>query len=55
MNIYSPCESINATANVFLGQTEAPLLVSKFLPKMTRSEIFSIMTGGFIKYYLYSA
>lgn len=39
-------ESLNATANIFLGQTEAPLLVRPFLPKMTRSEFFAVMVGG---------
>ncbi len=40
----SPTESINATANIFLGQTEAPLLIKPFLPNMTKSEIFAVMT-----------
>jgi nucleoside permease NupC len=40
----SPTESINATANIFLGQTEAPLLIKPFLPDMTKSEIFAVMT-----------
>lgn len=40
----SPTESMNATANIFLGQTEAPLLIKPFLPKMTKSEIFAVMT-----------
>ncbi|MGW1679740.1 NupC/NupG family nucleoside CNT transporter [Saccharopolyspora sp. NPDC002376] len=39
-------ESLNATANVFLGMTEAPLMVRPYLPKMTRSEFFAVMTGG---------
>ncbi|CAF0726574.1 unnamed protein product [Brachionus calyciflorus] len=43
----SPTESMNATANIFLGITEAPLLIKPFLEKMTRSEIFSVMTSGF--------
>jgi nucleoside permease NupC len=40
----APTESISATANIFLGQTEAPLLIKPFLPKMTVSELFAIMT-----------
>lgn len=39
-------ESLNATANIFLGMTEAPLMVRPYLPKMTRSEFFAVMTGG---------
>lgn len=39
-------ESLNATANIFLGQTEAPLLVRPYLPNMTRSEFFAVMVGG---------
>jgi len=40
-------ESMNAAANIFLGQTEAPLLIQPYLPKMTKSEINAVMTGGF--------
>ena len=40
-------ESLSAAGNIFLGQTEAPLLVKPFLPKMTKSELHAIMTGGF--------
>ena len=40
-------ESINATANIFIGQSEAPILIKPFLPKMTNSELFSVMVGGF--------
>ncbi|XP_023339611.1 sodium/nucleoside cotransporter 1 [Eurytemora carolleeae] len=40
-------ESTNAAANIFLGQTEAPLLIKPFLPVMTKSEIHAVMTGGF--------
>jgi CNT family concentrative nucleoside transporter len=43
----SGAESLSATANVFVGQTEAPLLVRPFLPRMTKSEIHAVMTGGF--------
>ncbi|WP_371185261.1 NupC/NupG family nucleoside CNT transporter [Thalassotalea maritima] len=39
-------ESLSATANIFVGQTEAPLVVRPFLPTMTRSELFAVMTGG---------
>lgn len=39
-------ESVNAAANMFLGQTEAPLLVRPYLRGMTRSEIFAVMVGG---------
>ncbi|MEM1327750.1 MAG: nucleoside transporter C-terminal domain-containing protein [Bacteroidota bacterium] len=40
-------ESLAMAANVFIGQTEAPLVIKPFLDKMTRSELFSLMTGGF--------
>jgi len=40
-------ESLAAAANVFLGQTEAPLIVRHYLGKATSSEIFAIMVGGF--------
>ncbi|OUS26611.1 hypothetical protein A9Q98_10285 [Thalassotalea sp. 42_200_T64] len=39
-------ESLSATANIFVGQTEAPLIVRPFLPTMTRSELFAVMVGG---------
>lgn len=39
-------ESLSAAANIFVGQTEAPLVVRPFIPKMTRSELFAIMVGG---------
>merc|ERR1711962_751263 len=41
------CESLNAAANIFLGQTEAPLLIKPYLPTMTPSELHAVMTGGF--------
>lgn len=41
------CESVNAAANIFLGQTEAPLLIKPFIPSMTKSELHAVMTGGF--------
>ncbi len=43
----SGAESFTAAANIFVGQTEAPLLVKPFLGNMTKSEIMAIMTGGF--------
>ncbi|CAN5474785.1 nucleoside transporter C-terminal domain-containing protein [soil metagenome] len=42
----SGAESLSAAGNIFLGQTEAPLLVRPFIPKMTRSELMCLMTGG---------
>ncbi len=42
----SKAESMSATANVFLGVTEAPLLIKPYMPKMTRSELFAVMCGG---------
>lgn len=39
-------ESMSAAANIFVGQTEAPLIIKPFIPKMTRSELFAIMVGG---------
>ncbi|GLT14877.1 NupC/NupG family nucleoside CNT transporter [Vibrio algivorus] len=42
----SRAESMSATANIFVGQTEAPLVVRPFVPKMTKSELFAVMCGG---------
>ena len=42
----SGAESLSAAGNVFLGQTEAPLLVRPFIGKMTQSELHCLMTGG---------
>ncbi len=42
----SGAESLAAAANVFAGQTEAPLVVRPFLSKMTNSELMALMTGG---------
>lgn len=42
----SGAESMSAAGNVFLGQTEAPLLVKPFIGKMTKSELLCLMTGG---------
>lgn len=41
------CESTTAAANIFLGMTEAPLVIRPFLPIMTKSELHTVMTGGF--------
>lgn len=40
-------ESLNAAANIFLGMTEAPLVIKPYVPQMTNSELFAVMTGGF--------
>ena len=42
----SGAESLAAAANVFVGQTEAPLLVKPYVPSMTRSELLALMVGG---------
>lgn len=42
----SKAESISAAANIFVGQTEAPLVIRPFIAGMTRSELFAVMTGG---------
>jgi CNT family concentrative nucleoside transporter len=42
----SGAESLSAAANIFVGQTEAPLLIKPYVSKMTKSEIMCIMTGG---------
>ncbi len=39
-------ESLSAAANIFVGQTEAPMVVRPFLPTMTKSELFAVMVGG---------
>lgn len=39
-------ESMSAAANIFVGQTEAPIIVKPFIPKFTRSELFAVMVGG---------
>jgi len=43
----SGAETLSCTANIFVGQTEAPLLIKPFLDDMTRSELLTIMVGGF--------
>jgi CNT family concentrative nucleoside transporter len=42
----SGAESLSATANIFVGQTEAPLMIKPYIKKMTNSEILTIMVGG---------
>jgi len=42
----SGVESLAAAANIFVGQTEAPLVVKPYVSKMTRSEVMCLMTGG---------
>lgn len=42
----SGAESLAAAASIFLGQTESPLMVKPYLERMTRSEIFALMTAG---------
>lgn len=43
----SGSETLSCSANIFVGQTEGPLVVRPFLRSMTRSELMAIMTGGF--------
>lgn len=43
----SGAESLSASANIFVGQTEAPLVVRPYVATMTRSELMAIMVGGF--------
>lgn len=43
----SGAETMSAAANIFVGQTEAPLMVKPFVGAMTRSELTAVMTGGF--------
>lgn len=42
----SEAESMNATANIFVGQTEAPLVIRPYIDRMTNSELFAVMVGG---------
>lgn len=42
----SGAESLSAAANIFVGQTEAPLVIKPFVNTMTKSELMSLMTGG---------
>lgn len=39
-------ESLSVTANIFVGQTEAPLVIKPFIKNLTRSELLAVMTGG---------
>jgi CNT family concentrative nucleoside transporter len=39
-------ETLSAAGNIFMGQTEAPLLIKPYIPRMTRSELLCMMTGG---------
>ncbi len=43
----SGAETLSVSANVFMGQTEAPLIVKPYVPRMTNSELFALMTSGF--------
>jgi CNT family concentrative nucleoside transporter len=43
----SGAETLSAAGNIFVGQTEAPLLVKPFVARMTQSELMAVMTGGF--------
>src|SRR5690606_20296340 len=42
----SGAESLSVISNIFVGQTEAPLVVKPYVNKMTKSELFAVMTGG---------
>ena len=42
----SGAESLNMAANIFMGQSEAPLTIRPYLEKLTRSELMTVMTGG---------
>jgi CNT family concentrative nucleoside transporter len=42
----SGAESLNVAASIFMGQTEAPLTIRPFLPRMTKSELMTVMTAG---------
>jgi concentrative nucleoside transporter, CNT family len=42
----SETESMSAAANIFLGPTEAPLVIKPYIEKMTKSELFAVMVGG---------
>ena len=42
----SKLETISSAANIFLGQTEAPLLINPYVEKLTESELFTVMVGG---------
>ena len=42
----SGAETLSVSANVFMGQTEAPLIVKPYVPRMTQSELLALMVGG---------
>jgi CNT family concentrative nucleoside transporter len=42
----SGAETLSTTANIFIGQTEAPLIVKPYVPRMTESELLTLMVGG---------
>src|SRR5207244_4155960 len=42
----SGAETLSVAANVFMGQTEAPLIVKPYVPRMTNSELFALMVSG---------
>lgn len=41
------CESVNAAANIFLGQTESPLVIKPYIKILTHSELHAVMVSGF--------
>ena len=43
----SGAETLSVSANIFIGQTEAPLMIRPFISHMTKSELMAVMTGGF--------
>ncbi|XP_010080453.1 PREDICTED: sodium/nucleoside cotransporter 1-like, partial [Pterocles gutturalis] len=43
----TPTETLSVAGNIFVGQSEAPLLIRPYLAEMTRSEVHAVMTGGF--------
>ncbi|XP_064785966.1 sodium/nucleoside cotransporter 1-like isoform X3 [Oncorhynchus masou masou] len=43
----SPTETLSVAGNIFVGQTEAPLLIRPYLMDMTKSEVHAVMVGGF--------
>lgn len=43
----SGSETLSVSANIFVGQTEAPLIIRPFISSMTKSELMAVMTGGF--------
>ena len=43
----SGIESLSGSANIFMGQTEAPLLIKHYIPSATRSELNAVMVCGF--------